>query len=147
MSYKAEAIAHESAANLKLRVSLTITEGTQGTDPTLLIGAAAAGSTGAFVKIIASPTPLAFDILGLATVVPSPCVTQIAFEANPAGGAGADVNTYATILPILGEFVSRGTRVEIYLSANGTAPSNAAITGVPVASFDISAQYKATASQ
>lgn len=105
----------------------------------LLVGTGAIGSDSVFARFSAQSTN-AKDVLGLAQQVWTPHVIQIVTEANPAGGAGADVGTWATRLAIIGAAVQTGCRVEMYASANGVAVSSAAITGAPLAVFD-SLQY------
>lgn len=129
-THKANALMEAVAAELSFTLSaLTQTRGIDGSgdsNPTLLIGAAAAGSTGAFI-LIKPVDVLATDILGNAAQRFNPHVIQVVLEANPAGGAGADVNSLATISKVLACVLKRGTRVEVYSETNGAAPGEADI--------------------
>lgn len=111
-----------------------------GNQADMLIGTAGAGNDNAFIRINQFTTA-AVDVLGLAQNVFTPHVAQVVFEANPAGGAGADVGTWATRLSILGELIQKGIRVELYFSANTVAVSSAAITGAPSAVYEGHVQY------
>lgn len=141
MSYKAQALAHEIADKLKIRLSaLTLVEGfdTNG-NPTITIGAGSPGGKNFFVRVQPISWPLSLNVLGLASEVFTPHVIQFATEANPAGGAGADILTPAELLPFLGETLVRGTKVEWYTSTNGTAP----VVGTLVAG-NLQASYEAS---
>jgi hypothetical protein len=135
---KAIAFRDDLASELKIRLAALAQAKTGDAD--LTIGAGTAGSDSAFIRI----TPVASlwkDIVGLPQTVFTPHVAQVVFEANPAGGAGADVGTWATRLAIIGCLVARGIKVEVYFSANTAAVSAAAITGAPSASFEAQVQY------
>jgi hypothetical protein len=133
-SPKAQALRDELAAELLIKRSALVQVKSFGASKEcdLLIGpsGAAAGTDSAFIRIKVQST-LATDVLGLAQQVYTPHVAQVVFEANPAGGAGADVGTWATRLAILGALLRTGVRVEIYFSANTVAVSSAGITGTP----------------
>lgn len=126
-STKALELAANLAANLAQRLpSFLITQSTNSDgEATILIGAAAAGSEGARIRVQSAENPLGKDVLGLTANVYSPTIVKVGFEANPAGGAGADVNTLATMAPILGECFATGARVEVYASSNTDNPDDA----------------------
>jgi hypothetical protein len=54
-----------------------------------------------------------------------PHVVKVNIEANYAGTTDtvADVNTLAELTLLIGTLVSKGARVEVYQSSNGTAPN------------------------
>lgn len=123
-SAKARAIAKQLAAELRLRQSaLAVTESfdTDGS-PVITVGTNVAGAAGGLIKVTNQEWSLAKDILGNTANHFTPHVIQVGFEANPAGGAGADINTLAQLSLILACCFSRGTRVEVYASANGDSP-------------------------
>lgn len=129
-SYKAVALARELADKYRKRLTLTVTEGVDSSNnPTILVGAASAGATGAFILIKpVDQSATVLNAIGQAAAVYTPHFIQVCFEANPAGGAGADVNSLATIANILGEIFADNCRVEVYQSANGTVPSASQLT-------------------
>lgn len=118
-------------------------------NPLIQLGTGAAGAKGGLIKVKPIDAPWAKDILGLAAEVYTPHVIQIGVEANNTAAAAADVNDMATLLLLLATTTARGTRVEVYQSANGTAPT-AAILGDAtklVASYNASVQFPMISSQ
>lgn len=143
MTAKAIALAHEIASLLKQRQVLAVTESfdTDGL-PLVKVGTGVAGTAGALIKLVPQDWALAKDILGLTGNVYAPTKAQILFEGNNIAGAGADINTWAQLLPIIGEVLSRGCRTEVYTVANGVAPTAAGIIpGNLRAAFDGLVQY------
>lgn len=120
---KALNLIEDLAAKLAMRLpSLAQVKGFDSDqNPTLLVGAAAAGSAGALIKVKPQDWPLAKDVLGLTATIFTPHVIQVCFEANNAAGAAADVNSLAQIASIVMEVALRGTRVEIFSETNGAA--------------------------
>ena len=142
---KAQALAMKLADELRLRApvlagALAITEGTDATssNPTIVVGAGAIGGAGGFILIKPADYPNSFNVIGQVSPVYTPHVVQIITEANPAGGAGADINTPAQLLALLlAPALKLGCKLEWYNTANGTAPTAAgAIAGNLVSSFD-----------
>lgn len=68
------------------------------------------------------------DIFGNTAIQYSGHVIQICTEANPAGGAGADVLGPAELLPVIIESGRKGSFVEWYQSASATVPATAQMT-------------------
>jgi hypothetical protein len=150
MTAKAHSIAKDIASNLKLRQSgLAVTESIDSDQlPLVRIGTGVAGTAGALIKVVPQDWPLAKDILGLTALQFGPHKIQVVVEANPSGGAGADINTWAQKLPILGEVLLRGCRVEIYESANTNAPGpEDIVAGNLKATFDPHPQFGMIANQ
>lgn len=148
MAYTAPAAAlrDELLSKLKVRLpalakvaSFSAVAGQEGS-PVLLVGPGTAGSDSALIRFTQLPT-LQKDVLGLPQNVFTPHRVQVVFEADPAAGAGADIGTWATKLQVLGYLIASGVRVEVYFSAVTVAVSEAAITGAPVATFDLHEQY------
>lgn len=150
MSYKAQALSHEIADILKIRLStLTLVESfdTNG-NPTISLGAGSPGGKNIFVRVAPISWPLSLNVIGLASEVFTPHVIQFATEANPAGGAGADILTPTELLPFIGEVMRRGTKVEWYTSTNGTAPVvGTLVSGNLQASYEASLYFPMQASQ
>lgn len=119
-----EAIAEELARRLP---ALAQTKGQDSAlNPQLVVGTGVAGAAGCYIRCIAQPWT-AKNVLGMAADVFSPHVLQVVFEANPAGGAGADINTLATVSVVLTTLGRKGTALEVYQETNGAAPGEADI--------------------
>lgn len=142
---KALAMAEELVSELKQRQSALAVVMSFDTDgnPLVKIGSGAVGAKGGLVKIMPIDWPLAKDILGLASQVYTPHKILLAVEANEAAAvAEADVNDWQTKLTMLGALLARGTRLEVYESANGTGPTvGTMIPGNLKGAYDPSAQY------
>lgn len=149
-SPKALALREELAAELKLRPTASALAqaksfGTAG-ECDLAVGAGVAGGDNVFVRI-KTVTTLQKDVLGLDQQVFTPHIAQVVLEAEEVGAtAEAAVGTWATRLAVLGGLIQRGIAVELYLSANGTAPTSAGITGAPTAVYIGHPQYGQMAS-
>jgi len=118
--------------------------------PAFLPGTGVAKTDGCLIKVRPQVWPLAKDILGNAATIFSPTIIQIGIEANAEAGDADedDVNTLAFLLLLIGECVSRGTRVEIYQSATGTAPVVGTLVAANlVATWDGSLQFGQIANQ
>lgn len=138
VTQKAVDIAADLVSNWKLRLSALALTQTIDTDgcPVIQLGAGTAGSNSALIKVLPFTTFLS-DALGNPQPVYGPHTIQIATEADPAGGAGADPVTANTILQVFGEALRKGARVQWYQSANGTAPTvSTLVAGNLVSSFD-----------
>jgi hypothetical protein len=152
MTAKAVSIARDIASNLRLRqTALAVTESFD-TDllPVITVGTNVAKAPGAQIKVVPQDWPLAKDILGLTALAFGPHKIQIVLEANAEAGDADedDVNSWAVLLPIIGECVLRGCRVEIYNSATADSPDLADITaGNLKASFDPHVQFGMIANQ
>lgn len=142
---KAIALAHDLAADLKLRQALAVTEAfTSDGVPTIVVGTGSAGDPGCRIQVAPQDWPLAKDILGSTANIYSPTVIKLGVEANAeAGGADDDdINTWAQILPILGACIQRGARLEVYTSANTDSFDDADFVAANLqATFDASAIY------
>jgi hypothetical protein len=142
---KALALAVKLADELRLRApmlagALAITEGFDVTtgNPTIVVGAGGIGDAGGFIMISPVAFPNSYNVIGQVASVYTPHVVQIVTEANPAGGAGADINTPAQLLGLLlAPALKLGCKVEWYNAANGSAADAADITEAKlVASYD-----------
>jgi hypothetical protein len=124
MTAKANAISHAIADALKLRLpAIALVEGLDASgNPTIQLGAGTAGAAGGLIRIVPQEWSLAKDILGLTANIYTPHAAQICFEANVTSGSGADVNTIATQSLVFMEVALHGTRVDVFQTANGTAP-------------------------
>lgn len=133
-----------SELNQRSTLAASISYDTDGS-PLIKVGDGSAGDKGGIVKYAPIDWP-AKDILGLTSQIYTPHVCQIAVEA--VSSAGAEPNDWATKVLLLGLALSRGTRVEIYESANGTAPSAATIDAANLkATWEASAQFPMIDSQ
>jgi hypothetical protein len=127
-THKASAIARELFDRLSKRLTLAITEGvgTDG-DPIITIGTGASASASALIRIVPKDWPLAKDSLGNAATIFGPHKVQLATEANPSAGAGADNLSRQQLTNILGECLSCGCQTEWYEEAFGTGPDETTI--------------------
>jgi hypothetical protein len=149
-NYKQIALANDLAAALGLRkLGLAITQSFDtDKNPLIKVGTGSNGAAGCLIRIIPQDWPEAKDILGLTQNVFCPSVVEVALEANAAGGAGADINTWAVLLPVLGEAILRGARTKVYESSNGDSPDvDDMIDSKLKATFDPSAVYGMIANQ
>lgn len=148
---KALAMADELVSELLQRQSALAVSLSYDTDsnPLVRVGAGSIGAKGALIKVMPISWPLAKDVLGLTAEVFTPHVVRLNVEANPAGGAGADINTWTEQLLLVAACVAKGCRTEVYVSTNGTAPNATDINDSAklVASFEPSAQYPMISSQ
>jgi len=80
------------------------------------------------------------DVFGNTAIAYVPTVIQICTEANPAGGAGADILTPVELLPIIAECALTGCIIEWHQTTAGTVPSAAAI----VAGTSLKTTFKAS---
>jgi hypothetical protein len=111
----------ELALSLKdsLKGVFTVTEGFDSSGlPTLLVGAGTAGSQSAFIRVKAVDS-IGTDSLGLTQRSFGPHVIQVVLETSTIANVAlmTEVNKVALMAPVFG----RGTRVELYMSANGNA--------------------------
>jgi hypothetical protein len=124
---KAVALLDAIAEELLKRLS-AITPQTKGQDsaqnPQLVVGAGTAGAAGCYLRVISQPWT-AKNVLGSTSDVFSPHVVQVVFEANPAGGAGADINSLATLSTVIAVCARKNTALEIFQETNGAAPGEA----------------------
>lgn len=154
MSYKAVEIAAELADELKKRVTgLKLAESADASgNPviTLSDGTPAAGEKVIVIRVGAIDWPLAKDVLGLTAMHFTPHTISICTEANFAGTTDniADILTPAELLPVLAAVCKRGTRVEWYVSDNGTLPAVAQMVAAKLkASYEAELFWGMQASQ
>jgi hypothetical protein len=86
--------------------------------PTIALGTQSAGQQAAFIRVEAVPS-IGTDSLGLTQRAFGPHVIQVVLETSSV--ANVALLLESNKLPIMGEILGRGTRVELYLSSNGTA--------------------------
>ncbi|HVT61985.1 MAG TPA: hypothetical protein VHD33_00655 [Legionellaceae bacterium] len=129
-SYKAVALASELFAELKLRLSALAATSSTGFDsngnPTITLASNATPATtqkNVFIRLLPASTIFTTSIGGTPDTF-SPTVLQFATEA-PSAGAGhtSDYLSPSDLVALYGCLFKRGTRVEMYQSANGTVPS------------------------
>lgn len=140
---KAVAIHRELIDKLKKQLAalpvVTLSNDTDGS-PIAVFSADATPTTGekiVVIKVIATGDPVAYDAFGNAAFKYGPEIVQICTEKNYAATTDnvADILTAADMLPIFAEISRTGCWLEWYQTANGTAPTNAGITGTPAASW------------
>ena len=129
-SYKANEIAQELASRIKIyQPTLTQVLGFDSNgNPTIAEGAGSAGGVNCFILVKPIDWSLAKDIFGNSAFQYTPHTIQFVTEANPAGGAGADILTPDQLAKFMVPILRFGTRFEWYQTANGTAPTVSGIT-------------------
>jgi hypothetical protein len=132
LSKKAQEVAERLLENLLARVkgisAFALSSTALSYDPTdggayFRLGSGMSLFAGGFYKIMGYPFTPATDALGLPQNVYTPCVIKLCIEANPTGGGGAEVNNPGQMLIMLGEAIKFNCRFELYVVANGVAPS------------------------
>lgn len=147
--YKSAAIAADLASTLAVRIStlatpLAIVQSfSSDLFPSLTVGTGVAGTAGCFIHVRSVVWPLATDVLGNAAAMFTPHTIQLCFEAEAAAQASW-INPVAVREAFIQECLSRGCRLELYHSNNGTAPTFATITGTPDAVIEPDLQYPMT---
>lgn len=116
--------------------------------PLIQVGTSGAGNPGGLIRVRPVDWSLTPNIIGSVNEVYTPHVIQLVTEANPSLGAGADVNTPAQLLAMLGACLYRGTRVEWWNSASGVAPTETTLgTGTNLKASYESLYYPMTSTQ
>ena len=93
--------------------------------PTVALGAGTAGSQSAFIRVKAVDS-IGQDSLGLTQRSFGPHVIQVVLETSTI--ANVALLTEVNKLAVMGEVLGRGTRVELYMSANTNAVDVSDIT-------------------
>lgn len=120
ISAKSLSLLQELKDRLGRRTSLAVGEiDIQSTGATLQVGTGAIGSQSMFIRAL-QIDPLGFDGIGLAARGYAQTVIQIGLEQTAV--ANTAILTAINNLNVLGEVLRQGTRVELYMSANGVAP-------------------------
>lgn len=133
--YKSIVIAKEFANKVGRTTALAVTQ-SQDSDtwPTVLIGTGVAGTQNFFVKFNTQvPTQLK-DSLGLQQTALGPHVAQVVLEEDASTATESLLSAMNNAL-FFSQVASFVNRIELYLTANGTAPTAGGITGQPVAIF------------
>jgi hypothetical protein len=150
---KALAMAEELVSELKQRQSALAVALSYDADgsPLVKVGTGVAGTKGGLIKIQPISWPLAKDILGLDAQMFHPHVVKLNVEANYEGSNDGilDINTWDVQLLLVAACVSKGARVELYLSTNGTGPNATDLADATKlkASWETNAQYPMVSSQ
>ncbi len=123
---KAIEIAKNLASELAKRSSLAVTQGSDASgNPTILVGAAAAGAQGAFIVVKPIDYPNSYNVIGQVATVYTPHVIQLCTEIGAT--TLANINTAATQLMFTAACAIRGTKLELYRSPNTEVPAAAEI--------------------
>lgn len=138
-SAKSLVFGRDLAAQLKARgfagttLSFSTVSGVEGA-PVVAVRATVDGDDLAIIRVVMWPS-INKDILGLPQTVFTPHIAQVALQ----GSAGAVEAGATETLSVLGEVVSRGVKVDLFVG-DVAADGEDVITGSPAASFD-SLQY------
>lgn len=139
---KSLALLLELRDRLARRTTLAMGDVAFDTDecPYFLVGTGVAASQSMLVKA-SGIQPVGKDGIGLDARAFTPSVLQVVLEASGTD-TGSPLMTGANLIPLLGEVFRQGTRVELYLSANGSTTVVGDITGTPVAVWEADLQYR-----
>lgn len=132
IAYKPQALAAELASRLLQRGFAPKQTSDVDGYPLVSVGPGTAGGQNAVIKVMSAAAPLAKDALGNVANIYTPDVMMIALEA---GAVGASLLDATHLLQIMADATEFHTRVELWNSANGTAPS--------AATFATAANFKA----
>lgn len=123
LSFKAQPIAHKLADILKAR-GYTLTESfdTDGY-PLVSVGPGTNGGKNAIFKVLPTGWPLQTDVLGNTANSYGPHSVLIATEADSAGTGIAAASGWQFLADMLFQGMLTGCHIDIYQSANGTAPT------------------------
>jgi len=144
-TYRAQNIMRELLDRLKKTVAATlpvVTESQNATDasPVVTLSADATPTTGekiVVIKVIPTGAPAAYDVFNNAGNKYGPHIIQICTEKNFEGTTDnvLDILGPTELLPIIAEAATMGCTIEWYRTNNGTAPTEAGITGTPAAKW------------
>lgn len=144
MSAKAQSLAAELQNELAKRFT-TITAVQQDTDglPWFQVGTAGAGQQTAVVKVQDFDVSLWKDGIGQnQRVYGAPVKIQVVLE-QIAGNTGTAILTAANALLLMGTLMHRGSRIELYMSANANSVDTTDITsGNLKQTFDPDPKYR-----
>lgn len=128
-TYKSVVTTRLMAEQLALRTGLATVVGVDASgNPTISVGTMAAGSQSAFIRVKQDYDPsLQLDGIGNTQRVYTPHVVQLVVETSTI--ANVPLLTGANYSMILLEALWPGTKVELYMTANTTAPSVSGISG------------------
>jgi hypothetical protein len=116
-------------ARLGTSLAITINQDASDLNPYIQIGSGVSNTPNATLKVMPQDWPLAKDSLGNTAPAYSPHKIALVTEANFAGTTDNVVDnlTRAQLLPILGQALYMGTRLEWYETAFATPPTIAGI--------------------
>lgn len=142
ISAKSLSLLQELKDRLSKRTSLAVGEiDIQSTGASLQVGTGVIGSQSMFIRAL-QIDPIGFDGIGLAARGYAQTVIQVAVEAT-AASATTSLLTSANTINVLGEVLRQGSRVELYMSANGVAPvAGTLVAGNLKATWEPDLQYR-----
>lgn len=141
-SAKSLSLVQELRDRLTRRTTLAVGELSFDTDggAWFVVGAGTAGTQSMLIKS-KEIAPVGFDGIGLAARGYTPTVLQVAVETSTI--ANVSLLTQANMVPLLGEVLRQGARVELYMSANTVAPAlGTLIVGNLKTTWDADLQYR-----
>jgi hypothetical protein len=134
ISHKAISAARQMKEDIYLRTGLAVVDSFDANgNPVLTIGTATSTNQGCTVRIKMVDT-VQVDGLGNAQRVYTPHVVQLITETSLV--AGVSYLTTSNLSRILFELTKHGIKVDIYMPAQGQAPTVANITATPAVSID-----------
>lgn len=146
-SAKSLSLLKELADRLARRTSLAVSSVSFDGDGNGWIRVGTAGAGNQTMVIKSKPEDPAFELdgIGLPSRAFTPSVIQLVLETSTI--ASVPLMTAANLVPLLGEVLRQGTRVELYLSVNTNPTDVGDITGTPAAVWDADLQFRSMDSQ
>lgn len=128
ISHKAISAARQMKEDIALRTGLAVVDSFDATgNPVLTIGTATSTNQGATVRIKMVETPMV-DGLGNSQRVFAPHIVQLIVEES--ASAGVAVFNAANMLRVVNDILKHGMRLDVYLAANGQAPTIAGAVAI-----------------
>jgi len=115
-------------------------------NPTITFGTVATGNSCGSIRL-KEPSIPGVDSLGNTQAQFAQTLMQICLEGSDGSIGGTETAKYvqaAQMMDVLGQMAVHGTRIDMYLTADGTAPSitNLDASGVLVKTFDPSLKFR-----
>lgn len=140
ISSKSLVLAAELKDNLEKRFAVVSQSFDTDGAPLILVGDGTAGSQSMLVKV-KQFDPIGTNAIGQSVQGYSPHICQVVLETSTI--ANVALMTEANEIAALGEVLKLGTRVELYMSANGNAvDASDIISGNLKATWDADLKYK-----
>lgn len=138
--------ARDLAQELSTRGLTIVSSSDADGNPTITFGTVATGNNAGSIRL-KDITPIGVNSLGQAQTNYAQVLMQVVLEAaaDPATTTGIANNVQlATMMNVLGQMAFHGSRIDVYLVADGSAPSIANLdsAGVLVLTFDINMSYR-----
>lgn len=134
ISHKAISAARQMKEDITLRTGLAVVDSFDGNgNPVLTVGTATSTNQGCTIRIKMIETPFV-DGLGQTQRVFTPHIVQLLTETSLV--AGVSYLTTSNLLKIIHEVLKHAMKLDVYMVAQGSAPTIANIPAAPAFSID-----------